>query len=43
MQKNLFIKQKQAHRGREQTCGFEGEGVVGEGWSGSLGLADANY
>ena len=38
---NLSIKQKQNHRHREQTCGCQG-GEVGEGWSGSLGLADAN-
>ena len=28
---------------REQTCGCQGGEGVGEGWSGSLGLADANY
>ena len=39
---NLSMKQKQTHRCREQTCGFQ-EGVVGKGWIGSLGLADANY
>ena len=33
-------RQKQIHRHRDQTCG-DHEGV-GEGWSGSLGLADAN-
>ena len=27
----------------EQTCGCQGGGGVGEGWIGSLGLADANY
>ena len=37
---NLSTKQKQTHRRREQTCGCQG---VGEGWVGSLGLADANY
>ena len=42
-QMNLSTKQKQTHRRREQTCGCQGGGVVGEGWSGSLGLADANY
>ena len=40
MQTNLFTKQKQTHRHREQTCGCQG---VREGWIGSLGLADANY
>ena len=36
---NLYMKQKQTHRHREQTCG----GGVEEGWIGNLGLADANY
>ena len=40
---NLSTKQKQTHRRREQTCGCQGGGVMREGWSGSLGLADANY
>ena len=40
-QTNLSMKQKQTHRHREQTCGCRwGQG---EEWSGSLGLADANY
>ena len=30
------------HRHREQTCGCQGGGWVGEGWTWSLGLADAN-
>ena len=38
---NLFMKQ--THRRREQTCGCQGGMEVGEGWIGSLGLADANY
>ena len=33
---------KQTHRHREQTCGCQGAGE-GEGWTGSLGLVDANY
>ena len=33
---NLPMKQKQTHRHREQTCGYQGVG-------GSLGLVDANY
>ena len=40
---NLSMKQKQTHRNREQICGGQGGGRVGEGWIGSLGLADANY
>ena len=39
---NLFMKQKQTHRRREHTCGCQGGRGV-EGWTGSLGLADANY
>ena len=40
---NIAMKQKQNHRAREQTCGCQGRGEVGEGMIGSLGLADANY
>ena len=40
---NISMKQKQTHRYREQTCGCQGGGGVQEGWTGSLGLADANY
>ena len=39
---NLFVQQKQTDRYREQTCVCQGGGGVGEGWMGSLGLADAN-
>ena len=39
---NLSMKQKQTHRYREQTCGCQGGEGVGDGWIGSLGLADAN-
>ena len=28
----LSTKQKQTHRHREQICGCQGEGRVGEGW-----------
>ena len=31
------------HRHRDQTCGCQGGGSMGEGWTGSLGLVDANY
>ena len=41
-QMNLTTTQEQIHRHREQTCGFQGHGE-GEGWTGSLGLVDANY
>ena len=36
-------KQKQTHRCTEQAYGRQGREWVGEGWTGSLGLADANY
>ena len=36
------LKQKQTHRHREQTCVCQGEEGLGEGWTGSLGLAEAN-
>ena len=41
-QMNISTKQKQTHRHKEQTCGCQGGKGVGEGWIGSLGLADAN-
>ena len=40
---NFSTKQKQTHRHREQTCGCQGGGGVGEEKIESLGLADANY
>ena len=36
-------KQKQTHRHRDQTCGWQGGGRVGDKRIGSVGLADANY
>ena len=36
---NLSMEKKQTHGHAEQICGCQG----GEGGSGSLGLADANY
>ena len=42
---NLFTKQKRTHRHKEQSCGCQGGWEMGDGmgWTGSLGLADANY
>ena len=41
---NINMKEKQTHRYREQTGGDQRRDMgVGEGQSGSLGLADANY
>ena len=37
---NISMKQKQTQRHGEQTCACQGG--VGEGRTGSLGLADAN-
>ena len=42
-QMNLSTRQKQTHRRREQTCGCQGGGGVGEEWIWSLGLADVSY
>ena len=42
-QMNLSMKQRQTHTCREQICGCQGGGEVGEGKIGSLGLADENY
>ena len=41
IQMNLFTKQKQTHRHRKQTYGYQGERWGG--WIKSLGLADTNY
>ena len=40
---NLSKKPKQTYRLREQTYGCQEGGRTEEGWTGSLGLADANY
>ena len=40
---NLSVKQKQTHRGKEQTRGYQRGGGVKEGWAGRLGLADADH
>ena len=42
-QMNPSMNQKQTHRHREQTYGCQGGVGVEPGWTGSLGLADANY
>ena len=39
---NISTKEKQTHRCREQTCGCQGGGEVGEGKVGIWGLADSN-
>ena len=40
---NLSTEQKQIDRHREQTCGCQGGWGMGDGWTGSLGLADVNF
>ena len=40
-QMNLPTEKKQTHGLGEQTCGCQGRGG-GRGWTGSLGLVDAN-
>ena len=42
-QMNLPTKQKQTHRQSNQTCGSQGGEGEEEGWTGNLGLVDANY
>jgi len=42
-QMNPSRKQRETHRQREQTCGCQGRGGKGEGWTGNLGLVYANY
>ena len=42
-QLNLSVKQKQNHRHKEQTGSCRGKSGVGQGWSGSLGLADVSF
>ena len=42
-QRNLSVKHKQTHRCRDQICGCQGGGGMGEEWTGSLGLTDPNY
>ena len=40
---NLSTKQQQIHRHREQTYICQGGGGEGVGWTGSLGLVNANH
>ena len=40
---NLFTKQNKTHRHRKQIYGYQSRKGVGEGYIGSLGLADTNY
>ena len=40
---NISMGQKQTHLYTEQTCGLQGRRGMGEGWIGSMGLAEANY
>ena len=42
-QMNLFTKQKQTHRHRAQFLWLPKGREVGKGWSGRLGLGEANY
>ena len=43
-EKEMYLaKQKQTHRHRKQTFGCQGGAGKGEGWTGNLGLVDANY
>ena len=44
MQMNFCVptKQEQTPKHREWICDCQDGGVVGEGWIGTLGLADAN-
>ena len=39
---NIYTKQKQTHRHREQTSCFQGGQGMREAWIESFGLADAN-
>ena len=42
-QMNLPMKQKETHRCREQNYGCQWGGMIEEGWTESLVLADTNY
>ena len=40
---NLSTEQKQTHGHRQQTCGCQGGGREGEGWTETLGLVGGHY
>ena len=42
-QRNISTKQKHTHKHREQTCGCQGVGGLGEGQSGNLGLTCTHF
>ena len=42
-QMNLSTEQKQTHGHRQQTCGCQGGGREGEGWTETLGLVGGHY
>ena len=42
IQMNISTKQKQIHRYREQTCGYQRGRMAWEGRIGCLGLTEAN-
>ena len=39
----MNLSMKQTQRQREQTCGCQRGGGLGEGWIGNMGLGDTNY
>ena len=40
---NVYAKQKQTHKHRKKTYGYQGERELGEGQMRSMGLRDTNY
>ena len=43
MQLHVHAKQKQTHRHRKQTCGYQKEEGMGEAQIKGMGLTNANY
>jgi len=41
--RNELFHRKETHGLGEKTCGCQGQGGEGVGWTGNLGLIDANY